>query len=117
MFISDKVRRQRILDEIEAIDKCDDEDNLQEDIRLRRIQLLSVLRDMFERKTAMIKQKSRVDWIAKRDMNSKFFHSRLRWRRLNNGIKVILINVEWCEDPDQVKSEVRNNFEYRYEAQ
>jgi len=117
VFISDKVRRQRILDEIEAIDKCDDEDNLQEDIRLRRIQLLSVLRDMFERKTAMIKQKSRVDWIAKRDMNSKFFHSRLRWRRLNNGIKVILINVEWCEDPDQVKSEVRNNFEYRYEAQ
>jgi len=116
VFISDKFRRQRILDEIEAIDKCDDDDNLQEDIRLRRIQLLSALRDMFERKTAMIKQKSMADWIAKGDMNSKFFHSRLRWRMLNNDIKGILINGEWCEDPDQVKSEVRNHFEYRFEA-
>jgi len=50
-------------------------------------------------------------------MNSKFFHSRLRWRRLNNGIKGTFINEEWCKDPDQVKIEVRKHFENRFQAQ
>jgi len=74
VFVSEKFKRQQILDEIEAIDTCDDDDILHEDKRVRRIQLLSDLRDMSERETGMIKQKGRAYCIAKGDMNSKLFH-------------------------------------------
>jgi len=45
---------------------------------VRRMQLLSDFRVMSERENAILKQKFRVEWIEKGDMNSKFFHSRLR---------------------------------------
>jgi len=117
VFNSEKVKKQQSIEEIEAIDHCDDDGSLQEDLRVRRIQLLSDLRVMSERENAMIKQKSRVEWIEKGDMNSKFFHSKLRWRRLNNEIKGLQTNGVWCEEPDRVKSEVRKFFDTRFEAQ
>jgi len=117
VFVSEKFERQQILDEIEASDMVDDDDILHENKRVRRILLLSDLSDMLERDTVTIKQKARADWFTKGDMNSKFFHSKLRWRRLNNGIKGIFINGEWCEDPYQVKIEVRKHFENRFQAQ
>jgi len=58
---------------------------------------------MSERENAMLRQKSKVQWLEKGDLNSKFFHSKLRWRRLNNDIKGFILDREWCEDPDQVK--------------
>jgi len=55
VFVREKFKRQQILDEIEAIDKGDDDDDiLHKNKRVRRIQLLSVLRDMSERDTEMI---------------------------------------------------------------
>jgi len=116
VFIKEKFKRQQILDEIEVIDKGDDDDDiLHENKRVRRIQLLSVLRDMSERDIVMIMKKP-GQIITKGDMNSKFFHSRLIWRRLNNGIKGTFVNGEWCEDLDQVKIKVRKHFENRFQA-
>jgi len=58
VFVREKFKRQQILDEIEAIDKGDDDDDiLHKNKRVRRIQLLSVLRDMSERDTEMIMKK------------------------------------------------------------
>lgn len=46
----------------------------------------------------MLKQKVRVEWLAKGDTNSKFYRVRLRWRLLNNKIKGLPINGgEWSE--------------------
>ena len=60
VFVREKFKRQQIFDEIEAIDKGDDDDDiLHKNKRVKRIQLLSVLRDMSERDTAMIMKKPR----------------------------------------------------------
>jgi len=61
-------------------------------MRSRRTQLLGDLRYLSERESAILRQKSRVDWLEKGDLNSKFFHSRLRWRRLNNDIKGLVLD-------------------------
>jgi len=39
----------------------------------------------------MLRQKAKIEWSKKVDMNSKFFNSRLKWRRLNNDIKGLQI--------------------------
>jgi len=72
---------------------------------------------MDERENAMLKQKARVEWLAKGDSNSKFYHTRLRWRLLNNEIKGLLVNGEWCEEPQLVKEEVYKYFANRFTAQ
>jgi len=36
---------------------------------------------------------------------------------MNNEIKGLHINVEWCEEPDRVKNEMVNYFQTRFEAQ
>jgi len=59
VFSSTKRIKQQLLAEIEELDKCDDEENLLDAIRVKRVDLLSQLRGMEERQIAMIKQKAR----------------------------------------------------------
>jgi len=48
---------------------------------------------------------------------SKFFHASMRWRSINNKIKGLYINEEWCEDPQKVKEGVQSYFENRFQTQ
>jgi len=104
-FNSDKLKEQQLLHEIDALDQYDDEGNLQEFMRIKRIQLLGDLRILSEKENAMLRQKSRVDWLAKGDQNSKFFHSTLRWRRISNDIKGLVLNGEWCDDLSRLRAQ------------
>jgi len=58
----------------------------------------------------------RVEWLKSDDINSKFYHSRLRWKRAQSEIVGLTIDGAWCEDPTSVKSYVKNFFESRFEA-
>ena len=86
-------------------------------MKVRRIQFIRKLKTMSERENVMIKQKVRVEWIERWDTNTKFFHSRLRWRLLNNEIKGLFVNGEWCVERDKVKTEVKKYFENRFQEQ
>ena len=63
VFNCGNLKKQQVIDEIEALDKGDDERILQEDMRIRRIQLLGDLRSLSEKENAMLRQKSRVQWL------------------------------------------------------
>jgi len=64
--------------QIEELDKCDDEDTLQEEKRILCVDLLSQLRSLEDKEAALLKQKVRVHWLKEGDSNSKYFHSKLR---------------------------------------
>jgi len=85
-------------------------------MRIKRIQVLGDLRFLLEKENAMLQQKSRIDWLAKGDQNSKFFHSRLRWRRISNDIKGLVLNEKWCDNPEHVKSAMKDHYEIRFAA-
>jgi len=42
----------------------------------------------------MLKQKSRIEWINMGDTNSRFYHSRIKWRLMNNGLNELYIEGE-----------------------
>jgi len=113
---NNKTRKQELVAQIEELDKCDDEDSLQKEKRILRVDLLSQSRSLEDKEAAMLKQKARVQWLKKEDSNSNYFHSKLRWRRARNDLVGIRIARSWCEDPHRVKSQAKWFFERRFEA-
>jgi len=73
-----------LLAEIEELDRQDDDEILSDDMRVKTMDLLSQLRSLEEKDIAILKQKARVEWLENGDTNSKFYHSRLRWRTTKN---------------------------------
>jgi len=111
---STKSRKQQLLTEIEELDQQDDDEILSEDMRIKRVDLLSQLRSLEEKDIAMLKQKVRVEWLKSGDTNSKFYPSRLRWRTIKNDIVGLRINGVWCEEMSRVKGQVKEYFENRF---
>jgi len=109
-----KSRKQQLLAEIEDLDQHDDDENLSEDMRVKRVEMLSQLRSLEEKEIAILKQKARVEWLKSGDTNSKFYHSILRWRATKNDIVGLRINGVWCEDVSCVKGQVKGYFEGRF---
>jgi len=58
-----------------------------------------------------LQQKARVSWISQGDLNTKFYHSSIKWRRIHNGINGLKVGDQWCEDPTVVKASVKEYFE------
>lgn len=61
------------------------------------------------------KQKSRKDWLAMGNRNTRYFHSQVIKRRKIDKIQALkLDNGTWCYDEDKVKAEVVNFFQNLY---
>jgi len=48
--------------QIEELDKCDDDETLLQDMRVKHVKLLSHLRSLEEKEEDMLKQRSGVEW-------------------------------------------------------
>jgi len=94
----------------------DDNEDLEENGRLRRMELLSQLRMVDNKLDSLSKQKARASWFKSGDMNSRFYHSTIRWRRLKNEVKGVDVGGQWCEEPEGVRREAKALFEKRFMA-
>ena len=110
------LKKQNLISELGALDKKDDESCLEEEDQCRRMKLLSELKLLLEKENSLLNQKVRVRWVKEGDTNSKYFHSRIRWRRSKNELKGVNLNGSWCVDPVKVKEEVRQVFIKRFSA-
>jgi len=108
--------KRRIEMEIEKLDEEDDIDALEDEGRLRRMDLLSQLGLVNRKLESIYRQKARVNWLKHGDFNSKLFHSTIRWRRLRNEVKGVEVNSQWYEEPKVVRREAKLFFEKRFMA-
>jgi len=111
-----ETNKTRILKEIEELDICDTNNDLEEPDKLRRYELVSQLRMIDKRIESLCRQKARVKWFKFGDSNTKYFHSILRWRRLRNEVKGVMVGNQWCEDLEVVRREAKKMFEDRFKA-
>jgi len=109
-----KKKKQNLLLELGALDIMDDESNLEENDKVRRLELLSELKLLLHNESAILNEKARMKWLEQGDTNSKYFQSRIRWKRVSNKLKGVELNGTWCEDPTKVREEVRQVFEERF---
>jgi len=47
---------------------------------------------------------------------TKFYQASLRWRRLGNEVKGVVVGGQWCEEPCTVRVEAKKLFENRFKA-
>ena len=116
MFGCMQTNQKRILKEVEDLDIKDDRDALEESGRLRRMELLSNLREVDNKLDSLSRQKAKANWCKFGDMNSKYYHTAIRWRRLKNEVKGVEVGGQWCEEPEVVRREAKSLFETRFTA-
>jgi len=111
-----QTNKMRILQELEALDSHDCINDLGEDDRMKRYELVGRLKETEKKLDSIICQKARAKWFKYGDMCTKFFHSSLRWRRLRNEVKGVEVGGIWCEEPCTVRQEAKKLFENRFTA-
>ncbi|KAK7335971.1 hypothetical protein VNO80_28139 [Phaseolus coccineus] len=99
---------------IRELDARDDEFDLNEHEKEERRTLLADFNKNLFKQEAVVKQKARQKWLKQRDLNTKFFHSSVKWRKAKNELYGVIENGRWCENKDVVKENVRNFFEARF---
>lgn len=62
-------------------------------------------------------QQSRVKWFREGDGNSAYFHKIIRGRRKVNEIQGLWINGRFVEEVQDLKSNVRLNFEENFKEE
>jgi len=77
---------------IEELDARDDVEDLDEEGRVERRSLLAEQNENAFRQEAVIHQKARLKWLRNGDLNSKFFHSVVKWRRARNEINGLFVD-------------------------
>jgi len=63
---------------------------------------------------SILQEKERMSWVSQGDLNTKFYHSSIKWRRMQTGINGIKVSDQWCDDPIEVKFRVKKFFEGRF---
>ncbi|XP_068504131.1 uncharacterized protein [Phaseolus vulgaris] len=96
------------------LDGRDDEFDLNELEREERKTLVVEFNKNLFKQEAIVKQKARQKWLKQGDLNTKFFHSSVKWRKAKNELHGVLENGRWCENKDEVKDKVREFFEARF---
>jgi len=99
---------------IHELDAKDDESELDEVGREERKWLLAELRSNNLSQEAIYQQKARIKWLKQGDLNTKYFHSTIKWRRARNGFNGVRDNGVWYENQGEVKDKVRMYFKERF---
>nr|GEV81091.1 RNA-directed DNA polymerase, eukaryota [Tanacetum cinerariifolium] len=59
-------------------------------------------------------QKTKIKWAIEGDENSKFFHGMLNKKRSSMGVRGVMVDGAWVDDPQQVKKEFYDHFSAQF---
>ena len=90
--------------DIEALDNQDDNSELEGSSRLKRMDLVTQLWMTSNKIDSLLRQKARSNWLKYGDSNPKYCHSIIRWRRLRNEVKGVVIGGQWIGEQKLVRS-------------
>lgn len=97
--------------EIKDLDLEDDNDLLSEAGATRRREAMAQLLLHLNNKRSLLAQKARLRWLKEGDVNSKSFNKAIAQRRISNRIMGLVIDGEWCDEPNRVKNAVKDHFQ------
>ncbi|XP_035841287.1 uncharacterized protein LOC118488182 [Helianthus annuus] len=102
------------LSDLESIHEILDDRSLSEEEQWILIESKKVLKEVEERKSKDMKQRSRIKWAKDRDENTKFFHAMVNCRKASNSIHGLEVNGSWVSKPTLVKKEIYRFFRDKF---
>nr|GEX57522.1 RNA-directed DNA polymerase, eukaryota, reverse transcriptase zinc-binding domain protein [Tanacetum cinerariifolium] len=108
--------RKVIQDSLIEIDLRLDKGNGLPDDLTKRVNLFRDLKDIDHKDSIDLAQKAKIIWAVEGDENSKFFHGIVNKKRRHLAIKGILVDGEWIENPNRVKSEFYSYYSNLFSA-
>nr|GFA26916.1 RNA-directed DNA polymerase, eukaryota [Tanacetum cinerariifolium] len=108
--------RKGIQDSLIEIDLRLDKGNGLPDDLTKRANLFCDLKDIDHKNSIDLAQKAKIKWAVEGDENSKFFHEIVNKKRRHLAIKRILVDGEWIENPNRVKSEFYSYYSNLFSA-
>nr|GEX69046.1 RNA-directed DNA polymerase, eukaryota [Tanacetum cinerariifolium] len=82
----------------------------------KRANLFRDLKDIDNKDSIDLAQKAKIKWAVEGDENSKTFHGIVNKKRSHLAIKGILVDGEWIENPNRVKSELYSYYSNLFSA-
>nr|GFA90979.1 RNA-directed DNA polymerase, eukaryota [Tanacetum cinerariifolium] len=82
----------------------------------KRVNLFCDLKDINHKDSISLAQKAKIKWAVEGDENSKKFHGIVNKKRRHLAIKGILVDGEWIENPNRVKSEFYSYYSNLFSA-
>ncbi|GJX87567.1 RNA-directed DNA polymerase, eukaryota [Tanacetum coccineum] len=114
---SNKVHDRKVIqDSLIEIDLRLDKGNCLPDDLSKRATLFRDLKDIDQKDSIDLAQKAKIKWAVEGDENSKFFHGIVNKKRRHLIIKGILVDGEWIENPNRVKSEFYSYYSNIFSA-
>ena len=115
MFGDVNIASEELQRRINELDARDDDNGLEESEREERRSLLANLNKTMFKQEAVAFQKARQKWLKQGDLNTKFFHSSVKWRRSRNELHGLFVEGRWCEDKGVIMDKVRDFFKDRFD--
>ncbi|GJW59932.1 RNA-directed DNA polymerase, eukaryota [Tanacetum coccineum] len=100
--------------DLEAVEVIIDSGNGNEEIAIKRTELVKNLQHIDKLNSLEIAQKAKVKWAIEGDENSSFFHGMLNKKRNTLSIRGIMVDGIWIDDPNLVKREFLMHFSSRF---
>ncbi|KAL4584334.1 hypothetical protein LXL04_008933 [Taraxacum kok-saghyz] len=115
--IDSREAKNKILEEIKAIDKKIEQGTATDAEIEDRNQKSSNLGKMELKDNEDYKQLNKNKWNLEWDENTKLFHRNINRKKRKNGIKGILKDNTWINEPKDVKQTFFNHFSNRFRAE
>ncbi|GJR33170.1 RNA-directed DNA polymerase, eukaryota [Tanacetum coccineum] len=100
--------------DLEAVEVIINTGNGNEEIAIKRTELVKNLQYIDKLNSLEIAQKAKVKWAIEGDENSSFFHGMLNKKRNTLSICGIMVDGIWIDDPNLVKRDFLMHFSSRF---
>ena len=111
VFGNVEIRNKAWAEELESLDRSDEERGLSEEEKERQRALASKLEASLLQEEICWRQKSRVRWLKEEDKCTKFFHQVANANRKNNSIESLIMDGTSISDPAIISDHIVSFYE------
>ncbi|GKA40994.1 RNA-directed DNA polymerase, eukaryota, partial [Tanacetum coccineum] len=109
-----KKDKDQCIRDLADIDGIIDSGNGGEEEVLRRAEMINKIQKIDGIQAKELAQKIKIKWAIEGDENTKFFHGMLNKKRSSTGVRGVMVDGAWVDDPQQVKKEFYDHFSARF---
>ncbi|GKE98699.1 hypothetical protein Tco_0022050, partial [Tanacetum coccineum] len=113
-MVNRKQAKEQFKTDLEAVDAMIDSGNGNEEIVVKRMDLVKNLQQINNLNSLEMAQKANVRWAVEGDENSSFFHGTINKKRSVLAVRGIMVDGLWIDEPRLVKHEFLTHFANRF---